>query len=139
MDTAIFSPMFGMFILTSVVWIYMYAKRIPWITQANLTDEDLTPARFMALQPPEVANPSDNLKNLFEMPLLFYALVLYLYVTGHVDQIHVISAWAFFVLRIAHSIMHCTRNVVIVRFWIYALSCVAFFVMLVRAIAQHLG
>ena len=139
MGTEIFTPMFGMFVLTVVVWFYMYAKRIPFITGSNLSDEDFKPLRFMELQPPDVANPSDNLKNLFEMPVLFYALVLYLYTTNNVDQTHVITAWIFFVLRIAHSIMHCTVNIVIVRFWIYALSCVALFVMMGRAILQHFG
>jgi hypothetical protein len=34
----------------------------------------LTPAKLAELSPPAVANPSDNLKNLFELPVIFYAL-----------------------------------------------------------------
>ena len=36
-----------------------------------------------------MSNPSDNLKNLFEMPVLFYALSLYLYATSQVDGLYV--------------------------------------------------
>lgn len=139
MDTAIFAPMLGMFVLTIIVWTYMYAKRIPFITRSNLSNEEMTPLNFMQIQPPDVANPSDNLKNLFEMPVLFYALILYLFVTQQVDQVHVICAWSFFILRVLHSIMHCTINVVVVRFGLYAASSLALFVMVFRAIAHFPG
>ena len=112
----------------------MYAKRIPWIVQADLGNEEMTPLTFMQKTPPDVANPSDNLKNLFEMPVLFYALCLYLFVTQSVDWIHVVSAWVFLAFRVLHSLMHCTINIVIVRFWLYAVACLACFVMLARAL-----
>ncbi len=132
-QTAIFLPMFGMFLLTFVVWVYMYARRIPFITSNNLTPEQLTPAKFAELQPPEVSNPSDNLKNLFELPVVFYAVCLYLYAVGQVDTAYVWAAWLFLLFRVLHSIMHCSVNVVIVRFWLYAIACVALWFMVIRA------
>ena len=129
----ILAPMLGMFVLTFLVWVYMYAKRIPFINNSDLSDEDLSPLRFAALQPPEVSNPSDNLKNLFELPVVFYALCLYLFVTRQVDQIYVVAAWSFFAFRVLHSLMHCTRNIVLVRFALYAISSAACFFMLFRA------
>ena len=131
--TDIFVPVFVMLTLTVLVWVYMYAKRIPFIMQAELTDEQMTPLGFMQLTPPEVANPSDNLKNLFEIPVLFYFLCLYLFVTAQVDSFYTTCAWVFTFFRILHSLMHCTRNIVIVRFWLYLISCLAFFTMLGRA------
>lgn len=131
--TDIFLPVFTMLLLTLVVWVYMYARRIPFIINANLSDEQMTPLAFMQLTPPAVANPSDNLKNLFEIPVLFYFLCLYLFVTQQVDSFYVTAAWIFTFFRILHSAMHCTRNIVIVRFWLYFVSCVAFFTMLIRA------
>lgn len=130
---AIFAPMLGMFVLTFVVWVYMFAKRIPFITQNDLGPEDLRSSRFAELQPPDVANPSDNLKNLFEMPVIFYALCLYLNATGQVDGVYLAAAWLFFALRVAHSAVHCTVNVVIVRFWIYAAASAALWFMTFRA------
>lgn len=135
---AIFVPFFVTMLLTLVVWVYMYAKRIPFIQRAGLTPDQLTPAGIAAASPPDVANPSDNLKNLFEIPTLFYALVLYLYVTNQVDGVYIAAAWLFAVFRILHSAVHCTINIVILRFWIYCVSTLAVWFMLVRA-AWHAG
>ena len=137
-DQAIFAPMLTMFILTFVVWVYMYAKRIPFITKNELGPEELKPTRFAELQPPDVSNPSDNLKNLFEMPVLFYAMCLYLHVTGQVDGVYVTAAWVFAGLRIVHSAVHCTVNVVIVRFWIYFAASAALWFMIFRATLNQL-
>ncbi len=137
-EHAIFAPMLTMFVLTFVVWVYMYAKRIPFITQNELGPDELRPARFAEIQPPDVSNPSDNLKNLFEMPVLFYAMCLYLHATGQVDGIYVSAAWLFTALRVAHSAVHCTVNVVIVRFWIYFAASAALWFMIFRATLNHL-
>lgn len=84
--------------------------------------------------PPAVANPSDNLKNLFEIPTLFYALSLYLFVTQQVDGIYLIAAWVFVAFRVLHSAVHCTFNIVVLRFWLYAISTLTFWLMLGRAV-----
>ncbi|MES2626444.1 MAG: MAPEG family protein [Pseudomonadota bacterium] len=131
-QTRIFLPFVGVMLLTLVVWIYMYARRIPFIVRSKLTPAQLTPQELARLSPPQVANPSDNLKNLFELPTIFYALVLYLYVTQQVDSSYVTAAWIFFVLRVLHSIVHCTFNLVLLRFWIYALSALALWFMVLR-------
>jgi hypothetical protein len=117
---SIFAPFFAMIALTVVVWIYMYARRIPFIVRSNFTPEQLFPMELARLSPPAVSNPSDNLKNLFELPTLFYALVLCLYVTNHVDATFVWAAWLFVGLRVLHSAVHCTFNFVPLRFWLYA-------------------
>lgn len=117
---SIFAPFFAMIALTVVVWIYMYARRIPFIVRSNFTPEQLSPVELARLSPPAVSNPSDNLKNLFELPTLFYALVLCLYVTNHVDATFVWAAWLFVGLRVLHSAVHCTFNFVPLRFWLYA-------------------
>jgi hypothetical protein len=133
---AIFVPFFVTMLLTLVVWVYMYAKRIPFIQRAGLTPDQLTPAGIAAASPPDVANPSDNLKNLFEVPTLFYALVLYLYVTDRVDGTYIAAAWVFAIFRILHSAVHCTINIVILRFWIYCVATLALWFMVVRAAWQ---
>lgn len=136
-QTAIFAPFFTMIFLTFVVWIYMYARRIPFIQRSNLNLDQLTPVEFARISPPEVANPSDNLKNLFEMPTLFYALVLYLYISNNVDTVYVVAAWVFVVFRVLHSIVHCTVNIILLRFWLYFVSSAAVWFIAIRA-ALHL-
>src|SRR5262245_19523704 len=109
-QTAIFGPVFAMIFVTFVVWVYMYARRIPFIQTLDRSVA-LTPARLAELSPPAVSNPSDNLKNLFEIPVIFYSLALMLFVTGRVDGVNVAAAWVFVAFRALHSAVHCTINI----------------------------
>ncbi len=138
-QTVIFAPVFATFFLTLIVWVYMYARRIRFITSNDFSAEELAPAEFARLSPPEVANPSDNLKNLFEIPVLFYALAIYLFVTNTVDTVYVAAAWVFVGFRVLHSAMHCTINIVMVRFYLYLVATVSFWFMAGRAALQYLS
>ena len=109
------------------------------INSNDLGHEDFIPARFTELSPPGVSNPSDNLKNLFEMPVLFYALALYLFVTQAVDATYVGAAWFFVTFRALHSAVHCTVNVVPLRFVLYLLSSLAVWFIAARAAIHYLG
>jgi hypothetical protein len=130
---AIFGPFFVMMSLTLLVWLFMYAKRIRFLNSIDLDPNEITPAKLTEISPPAVANPSDNLKNLFEMPVLFYAMALYLHTMGQVDTVHLVTAWIFVAFRAAHSAVHCTVNVVLVRFGLYAMSSVALWFIVLRA------
>ena len=137
---AIFGPFFATMILTLVVWVYMYVRRIRFITASKLSPQDLAvPGELARVSPPAVSNPSDNLKNLFEMPVLFYALALYLFVTNQVDAAYVYTGWIFVGFRALHSAVHCTFNRVILRFYLYLVSTVALWFMAIRAALAHLG
>lgn len=129
---AIFVPFVGTMLLTIVVWLYMYARRIPFIMRNDFTPQQLTPAEFARLSPPEVSNPADNLKNLFELPTIFYAVVLYLYAVQQVDRWYLGAAWVFFGFRVLHSVVHCTFNFIPLRFWLYAISALALWFMVLR-------
>jgi hypothetical protein len=136
-QAAIFPPFFTVILLTMAVWLYMYARRIPFIMGGNFKREQLTPLEFARISPPQVANPSDNLKNLFEIPTLFYALVLYLYVTNQVDSTFVAAAWVFAVFRVLHSAVHCTINVIVIRFWLYFVSAAAVWFIAIRVVLHR--
>jgi hypothetical protein len=137
---AIFAPFFAMMFLTLVVWVYMYARRIPFINSLQLSPEDLArPGELARLSPPAVSNPSDNLKNLFEVPVLFYALVLFLFATNRVDAVQLAAAWVFVAFRAVHSLVHCTFNHVLLRFSLYLVATVALWFMLARAALDYFG
>jgi len=137
--SAILGPFFGMIGLTLAVWLYMFARRIPFILRTDFGPDGPTPAKFAALSPPEISNPSDNLKNLFELPVIFYALVLYLFAAQRVDATYVAAAWVFFAFRVLHSAMHCTLNVVNARFALYLVASLALWFMAIRAFLAHLA
>jgi hypothetical protein len=127
-------PMLGMMILTLLVWVFMFIRRISYAQSNKIDIEDFrTPADVQALIPDAESAPGNNLKNLFELPILFYAICLYLTVTLQVDSLYVNCAWAFLVLRVLHSLIHCTYNKVAHRFAVYMLSGIALWIMVVRA------
>jgi hypothetical protein len=139
-QTAIFGPFFVMMLLTLLVWVYMYIRRIRFITKNNIDPKDLAvPGALAQLSPAAVSNPSDNLKNLFEIPVLFYALALYLFVTSQVDVTYVSAAWIFVAFRALHSAVHCTFNLVMLRFYLYLIATLAIWFMLARTMLTYFG
>ena len=128
-------PLLGMLTLTMVVWVVLFVKRMSYISANKLNAQDMkTPEQMQQIIPDEVAAPGNNLKNLFELPVVFYALCLYLVVAVQVDAIHYYCAWVFLVFRIVHSIIHCSYNKVMHRFAVYVISSIALWVMVVRAL-----
>jgi hypothetical protein len=139
-QTTIFGPFFATLLLTFIVWVYMYARRIHFIQSESLSPLDLAvPGALEKLSPPQISNPSDNLKNLFEIPVLFYALSLYLYATGQVDGTYLVAAWIFVAFRVLHSAVHCTINIVMLRFYLYLISTLAVWFIAARAGLRLLG
>lgn len=134
---AIFSPFFATIFLTFLVWVYMYIRRIVFISRRKIRSQDLTQSKLAQISPPNVSNPSDNLKNLFEIPILFYALILYLFITKQVDTLYVNAAWVFVVFRILHSAVHCTFNLVMLRFYLYLFATLAVWFIAIRAAFFH--
>jgi len=138
-QTAIFTPFFCMLLLTFMVWVYMYYKRIPFLQNCGIDLQDLTKSKIEEISPAAVSNPSDNLKNLFEIPVLFYALTLYVFVTASVDGIYLAAAWIFVLFRTLHSLVQCASNIIMVRFTLYVISSAALWLMAVRAGLQLVG
>lgn len=135
---AIFSPFLATVFLTLLVWVYMYIRRISFIKISRILPQDLAiPGKLAQLSPSTVSNPSDNLKNLFEIPVLFYALVLYLFITKQVDEVYVNAAWIFVIFRVLHSIVHCTFNFIMLRFYLYLAASLAVWFIAIRAAFIH--
>jgi hypothetical protein len=124
-----------MMVLTAVVWFVMYARRIPAMRKARKPAQVYTtPDKTAELLPEEVNYPAYNLKNLFELPVLFYALCLYFYVTATASGVDVFAAWLFLLFRIIHSAIHCTANIVMARFVAYSAAALSLWFMLGRAV-----
>ena len=140
-DPAIFAPFLGMMLLTLAVWLLMYTRRLSFLFKNNKIDYRTINTRDKAagVLPEEISYASDNLKNLFEFPLLFYAICIYLFITASVDTPNLVAAWWFFGFRIVHSYIHCTSNVVPHRFGVYVISAIGLCFMVVRAAIQRFG
>jgi hypothetical protein len=137
---AILLPFFGVILLTLAVWIYMYVRRISYLKREDVDLRTVdTPEKAAAIVPENVSLASHNLKNLFELPVLFYAVSLYLFFSDSVDWIYLLLAWWFFAFRVLHSLIHCSYNKVMHRFAAYMLSAIALWVMVIRAAIQVFG
>ena len=71
--------------------------------------------------------------------MLFYALALYLFVTKQVDATYVTAAWVFVGFRALHSAVHCTFNLVLLRFYLYLFATLAVWFMGIRAALTYFG
>ena len=136
---AILLPVLATLLLGFIVWIVMFATRFKAIAAANIDASELaTPEAVNQKLPIQALNPSNNFKNFFEVPMLFFVLCFYLFVTASVDSTYVTLAWIFVAFRYLHSIIQCSYNNVNHRFGAYAIACIAVWIMLGRAIIAAL-
>lgn len=133
-DAAIFLPFFALMILTLVVWAVMYVRRTAYLVnnRVDLRKVD-SPPKMEQNVPADVNLPAFALRNLFELPIIFYALCLYLFVNAAVDNLYLVAAWIFVGGRVVHSIVYCTTNKVLHRFWAYFVSALVLWAMVLRA------
>ncbi len=125
----------AMGLLTLVMFLWMYATRLPAFSRAKLDPQEaMHPGTYHDRIPSEVRRVADNYNHLFEAPTLFYAVAITIVLLGLADGLHVIAAWAYVGLRVLHSLVQATVNKVVVRFSLFALSWVALGTMLVRAV-----
>lgn len=108
-----------------IVWFTLSVQRFGHMRRNPPRAEDFanTDAAMRYFQPVEMA--SNNLRNLFEMPVLYFALVPLLMITHHANHIQVLLAWIFVALRALHSFIHIGPKKVMPRFIVYLASCVA--------------
>jgi len=130
----IFRPFFVMMALTLIVWTAMYVRRIAYLKVNRIHAQRLaTPDKVVDVIPEKVQYPAYNFRNLLELPILFYALCLYLYVTASVDTFFLVAAWMYVGLRAIHSAIQCTTNIVMRRFVAYMASSLVLWMMILRA------
>jgi len=133
-------PFFGVMLLTLVVWTYMYFRRTSYLLREKIDLRTVdTPQKAETVVPDTVSLASHNLKNLFELPVIFYAVSLYLFVNDSVDRFYLVAAWWFLAFRIAHSLIHCTYNKVEHRFATYMFAAIALWAMVIRGAMQVFG
>ena len=129
--SAILQPVIALGIWTGVIMIWMFITRISYANAQKLDIQDAAHAKSVSW-PSEVARIGENYDHLFEQPTLFYATALAIAIMGHGDQTAVTCAWAFVVLRVVHSLIQSTVNVVSLRLAVFLLSWAVLLVLIVR-------
>ena len=123
---AVLQPVVALLLWTSVVWIWMYALRIPAIMADKRLDSKTwvggTGQQLDEYLPAKVQWAAHNYNHLHQAPIGFYAVMLTFAVMGEAPSIVVTLAWTYVALRVVHSLVQILWNKVTVRFGIFALS-----------------
>lgn len=133
--TAMLMPMAAMVALTAIVWVRLYFERIGEMRERRIRPQSVATSREMAAALVRT-QAADNLRNLFEIPVLFYALCLAVVSVGVATPLLVDGAWAYVLLRAVHSLIHCTYNRVMHRFATYVASSALLFVLWAAFVAR---
>lgn len=119
------APIVALVAWTLVVMVWMAFTRLPAMKKAGIDVTKLVGGRGQNLEgviPDRVQWKSHNYTHLLEQPTIFYAIVLALAMMGMNQPINVYLAWGYVVLRILHSMIQCTSNIVRFRFPLFGLA-----------------
>ena len=132
----ILQPVVALAAWTMVMWVWMYATRIPAIRAAKVDPDRLArdpEARLDKLLPPEVQWKAHNYNHLHEAPTVFYAVAIVLAIVGWGDGLNADLGWAYVALRVIHSLVQATVNKIMVRFAVFALSSLVLLALVIHA------
>lgn len=110
---------------TMLMWVWMYATRLPAMSKAKIDTKGMvggTGKDLDAVLPGNIQWIAHNYNHLHEAPTVFYAVAMALAMIGQGDGMNALIAWIYVGLRIAHSLVQATVNKVMVRFALFALS-----------------
>jgi hypothetical protein len=119
------APIVALVAWTLVMYIWMYISRLTAMRRAGISLKGRKGTRGGALEgviPDEANWKAHNYNHLMEQPTVFYAIVIALILMGFDHPINVYLAWAYVGLRVVHSLIQATVNVVAYRFLVFMLS-----------------
>lgn len=131
-------PVVGLLFWTMIMLVWLYATRIPAMRQAKIRPGQASRSEMEAL-PNWASNPAANYNHLHEQPTLFYAACFALEFLGQGNEINVGLAWLYVGLRILHSLVQATANIIIVRWLIFMAASLVLLVMLADAVIVVFG
>ena len=137
----ILGPVAALALWSMIMWLWMYATRIPAMQRAKLDVANMVGGTGKSLDdilPPEVQWKAHNYNHLMEQPTLFYAVCfalqfLAMEAQGAVHPINIGLAWAYVALRVVHSLVQATVNIIMLRFLIFAASSLVLGALIVHA------
>ena len=136
MNDLILEPAIIMCLLSFFMMIWMYATGLPAAKKLEEDGVDVQkfshPSSIGGIFPSKVERVADNYNHLFEQPTIFYAISFIIWGLEHTDSVHLYCAWAYVIIRITHSILQATLNLVWFRFSLFILSWVALAIMIFR-------
>jgi hypothetical protein len=134
MQSLLLAPVIALVLWTFVMCAWLYATRIPAMLRQKIVYDPRRPVEeFQAQLPAPVRWKADNYNHLLEQPTLFYAVALTLTLLGADGAWNLSLAWAYVGLRVVHSLVQATVNVILARFAIFIAATVVLLVLSLRA------
>ena len=118
-------PVVALVIWSIVMLVWMAIKRGPLVGNSRESPPGSRGVDLEARHPGTAHWPAHNYQHLMEQPTIFYAIIFALVLMGFDAWINVYLAWAYVGLRIVHSIVQSTFNVVRIRFLIFLLASIS--------------
>ena len=122
---SLLTPVLALIVWSLVMWVWMYVTRIPAIQKAGIDPGSAQEPSSLDRLPLKVRQVAYNYNHLMEQPTIFYALVFYSYLTHGPGGLDVILAWIYVALRVVHSLVQATINLILVRFGLHVLGTLA--------------
>ena len=115
--SSILYPLLAQVALTFILMLRMGRLRVGAIRRRKVRFTDI--ALGQQVWPDNVQQASNAFRNQFELPVLFYLIIVLVIVTRAVDGLMVLLAWLFVLARLAHAWIHVTHNNVQHRFYAF--------------------
>lgn len=128
-DNLILWPTIALVGLIWIVWFRLLQQRFSHLKRNPPRREDFASASSALRYFEPVEMPANNLRNLFEMPVLYFALVPLVMITGRLSLLQIFLAWLFVFFRVLHSWDHVVTGKVQRRFRWYLISSMCLLVM----------
>lgn len=134
--TSFLSPVLALIIWTLLIWMLMYARRIPAMQAAKIDPEKAKSpdGKWKEEMPLSVQASAHNYNHLLEQPTIFYALMFYITLSAQISAPIFYAAWAYVALRVVHSLIQVSAGKVIFRFAVFSLSTIALITMVVMTV-----
>ena len=135
-ESPIFAPAIALVLWSLLMLGWLAVTRLPAMYRAGISLATLVGGRGVDLEgvvPDRVNWKSHNYAHLMEQPTLFYATVVILGVVGEGHGVNLQLAWAYVVIRIAHSVVQSVWNRVAVRFTLFCAATLALLLLAINA------
>ncbi|ATC25811.1 MAPEG family protein [Caulobacter vibrioides] len=136
MQTSMVAPVMALVAWSLVIWLWMYVQRIPAMQKAGIKPQDARFPGSLDKLPDGARQAADNYNHLMEQPTIFYAAALTIQVAGHADGMAVHFAWVYVGLRVLHSLVQVSVNLVALRFLLFVLSTGVLAAMVIRELMR---
>ena len=120
-------PVFVQVALTFALLFWMAFARTGSVRRGETKIRDI--ALGQLAWPEQPTKVSNCFNSQFQLPLLFYVLVILAWITKQADLLFVAMAWIFVIVRLAHAYIHTTSNHVPTRFNVFAVGTIVLLVM----------